>query len=152
MKTLDPAKTQKQVLGYLRERFGLTEAELGGFGLYMASKGRIYLGPRRTIDRPPAVSLGLLVARVSGTVKPSTNLLQSFGRHISRNLIILTREQAMSFARGSDLEVGEDALGGATDGYVLLKYGDAPLGCGLLRGRSVRNMLPKAKRLELRYL
>jgi NOL1/NOP2/fmu family ribosome biogenesis protein len=43
-------------------------------------------------------------------------------------------------------------MAGASDGYVLLVHRDQPLGCGLLRGDSIRNMLPKAKRLELKFI
>jgi NOL1/NOP2/fmu family ribosome biogenesis protein len=149
---LPPEKVVKMVEGYLGERFGITREDLSGFGMYLASKGRVYLGPEKAIDRPRIVTIGLLIARVSRSVKPSTNLLQLFGRRISRNRISLEREQAVAFARGDDLRCGQGQASSCTDGYVLLSYEGFPLGCGFLQGGAVKNLVPKAKRLGLKYL
>ena len=149
---LPPQKVLGMVTSYLDERFGIGKEGLEGFGLYLASKGRVYLGPKRAIDKPRIVTLGLLIARVSRSVKPSTNLFQLFGRRISRNYIELDRPQTVAFARGEDVRVAEAQAASCTEGYVLLRYKGFPLGCGFLQGGAVKNLVPKAKRLELRYL
>jgi NOL1/NOP2/fmu family ribosome biogenesis protein len=149
---LPPKELQRLVLTYLEERFGLESAHFDGFGLYLASKGRVYLGPKNLIGGPRIVTLGLLIARIGGAVKPSTNLLQLFGRKVTRNFIELTREEAISYAKGGDVALSDRHVTASTDGYILLRYQYLPLGCGLLKGKTVKNMLPKAKRLELRYL
>ncbi len=152
MEELPPKKVMGLVSGYLDERFGLGPEAFEGYGMYMASKGRVYLGPKALIERPKIVTLGLLIARVGGTVKPTTNLLQLFGKRVTKNRLVLSREQARSFARGEDvrLEAGDEE--GCAEGYVLIAYGGTPMGCGFLKGGVVKNMLPKAKRLELKYL
>ncbi|MDD5172354.1 MAG: hypothetical protein PHF60_04950 [Candidatus ainarchaeum sp.] len=147
-----PQETKGMVLDYLEERFGLSPETFKGFGLYMASKGRIYLGPVRAIGSPRIVCLGITIARLSGTVKPSTNLIQLFGRQMSRNIIRLEKEEAMAYARGDDLRLAPERLDRITPGYVALNYLDVPLGCGMLKDGSIRNMLPKAKRLELKFI
>lgn len=147
-----PHETKSMVLGYLEERFGLAPETFRGFGLYLASKGRVYLGPERAIGEPRVVSVGITIARLSGTVKPSTNLIQLFGRQMNRNIIQLEKEEAMAYAKGDDLTLPAERLGHVTPGYVALSYLDAPLGCGMLKDGVIRNMLPKAKRLELKFI
>ena len=140
------------VLAYLEERFGLGPAHFEGFGLYLASKGRVYLGPRVAISQPRVVTLGLLIARISRAVKPSTNLLQAFGAMVTKNYIELDRIQTISYAKGEDIRLSPESVKSASEGYILLRYSGIPLGCGLLNGQEVKNMLPKAKRLELHFL
>jgi len=147
-----PQEAKAMVLGYLEERFGLSPDEFKGFGLYMASKGRVYLGPERAIGSPRIVCVGVTIARLSGAVKPSTNLIQLFGRQMSRNMVALENKEALSYAKGEDLLLPAERLGHVTPGYVALTYLGIPLGCGLLKDGSIRNMLPKAKRLELRFI
>ena len=147
-----PKETRGMVLDYLEERFGLAPEAFKGFGLYMASKGRIYLGPAQAIGSPRIVCLGITIARLSGTVKPSTNLIQLFGRQMNRNIIQLEKEEAASYAKGNDITLPAERLGATTPGYVALNYLDAPLGCGMLKDGAIRNMLPKAKRLTLKFI
>ncbi|NYZ74274.1 hypothetical protein H0O00_03965 [Candidatus Micrarchaeota archaeon] len=147
-----PQETRSMVLDYLEERFGLAPETFRGFGLYLASKGRVYLGPERAIGEPRVVSVGITIARLSGTVKPSTNLIQLFGRQMTRNVIPLEKEEAVSYAKGEDIRLPAERLSHVTEGYVSLGYADVPLGCGMLKDGSIRNMLPKAKRLGLKFI
>ncbi len=147
--TISPEGVSEKVLSYFEERFGLGKGAFEGYGLYLASKGRVFLGPKRVPDMPKIATIGLLVARVSGTVKPSTNLLQALGGRITRSAVKLTKEQAAAFAKGTDIRLEAAQSAGVSDGYILLRYEGASLGCGLLQQGLVRNMLPKAKRLEI---
>ncbi len=140
---------REMVLGYLEDRFGIDRRHFSGFEFYLASKGRLFLGPKSIPGRLKPVSVGILVARIGKTVKPSTNLLQLFGRHASRSIVDLSREQALSYLKGEDLRVTDNKT---TDGYVLLNYLDFPLGCGMLKNSIIKNMLPKAKRIEAKFL
>lgn len=148
----EPPPTAADVLAYLELRFGLGRALFDDYGLYAASKGRIYLGPKKLVNHPRIATAGLLIGRASKTIKPSTNLLQLFGRHVKKNLIALGKEDAKAFMAGSDVGVAGGGQEGATDGYVLVKYLGFPLGCGLLQKGRVKNLLPKAKRLAVAYL
>jgi NOL1/NOP2/fmu family ribosome biogenesis protein len=150
--TVSPQDLSGRVFDYLEQRFGLARELFDGYGLYLASKGRIYIGPKRVPDMPKIATIGLLAARSGGTIKPSTNLLQAFGRHITRNLIDLTKEQALEYARGSDVKASAAQASGAHEGYVLMRYEGIPLGCGLLQLGTIKNMLPKAKRLSIRHI
>lgn len=140
---------REAVLGYLEERFGIGQQHFSGFGLYMGSKGRVFLGPKRIPGPATPVSVGILIARISGSVKPSTNLLQLFGRHATRNVMELSKDEAIRYLNGEDLRVSEKKV---TDGYVLLQYLEFPLGCGMLKKGVIKNMLPKAKRMQPKFL
>jgi len=143
------SKGQKDVFDYMEERFGMDRKLFSGFRLYRGVKGRVYMGSEAVPAEPKPISAGIVVARLHGSVKPSTNLIQLFGRHAKRNAIGLDKKQALAFIRGEDLEVEP---GEATDGYVILRYLGFSLGCGLLKGRDVKSMLPKARRLEVEFI
>lgn len=140
------------VLEYLEKRFGLDRSIFAEHSFYIASKGRIYLGPKHAIGSPRIVTLGLLIARADGSIKPTTNLLQIFGRSVTRNALNLEKGQAIAYAKGEDIKVDKTQHADVSDGYVLLKYGNHPLGCGLIKSGVIKNMLPKAKRLEIKFL
>jgi len=150
--TISPQDISGKIFEYLEERFGLERDLFKGYRMYLASKGRIYLGPRSFPDMPKIATIGLLIARVNGSVKPSTNLLQVMGHHVKKNDVELTREQAIAYANGQDIKLEPRQLSSLKDGYILLRYLSAPLGCGLLQLGGVKNMLPKAKRLALRFI
>jgi NOL1/NOP2/fmu family ribosome biogenesis protein len=141
-----------EILGYLEERFGIPASMFEGFGFYGASRGRIYLGPKSVLPRPEPVSVGILVARAGGALKPTTNLIQLFGRHATRNVVSLGRENALRYANGDDLTLAPGEKEDTTDGYVILSYLGSPMGCGRLAGDVVSNLLPKGKRLKLKFL
>ena len=151
-KPSDPAKLRDDTVSFFHSRFGLGKELFEGYGFNLGPKEKIYLGPKKVPGNPKIVSMGLLIARVSGSVKPTTNLLQLFGKQVTKNFIILPKEQVPSFLKGEDLQLDKSAIGHATDGYVLVRYLDYPLGCGFLKGKTMKNMLPKAKRLGLKYI
>ncbi|VVC02470.1 Ribosomal RNA small subunit methyltransferase F [Candidatus Bilamarchaeum dharawalense] len=146
----DPKKIQSEVLAYLYSRFGFDQKLFDNFGLYLGSKGKIYLGPKQLIKEPKIVTLGIMIARADGGIKPTTNLFQIFGKQITKNYIKISKEQAIVYVKGEDMNLGD--IQNASDGYVLIKYGDIPLGCGFLKGHALKNMMPKAKRIGLKYI
>ncbi|MBI4021390.1 MAG: hypothetical protein HY369_04040 [Candidatus Aenigmarchaeota archaeon] len=146
--TRAPTDGLKQaVLAYLEERFGLDPRLLTNLHWYAGAKGRVIVGPPALRE---AVTIGMAVARVQGSVKPTTQALQLLAASVKKNVVDLDRDQAAAFVRGRDLSL--DATPLATDGYVLVRYAGLPLGCAHLRGAQLRNMLPKARRLEVDFL
>jgi NOL1/NOP2/fmu family ribosome biogenesis protein len=139
-------------LEYLERRYGLAQDLLADFEFYASANGRVILGPKLIDPCLSPDTAGLLIARIGNTVKPSTNLLQIVGALFTKNFVALERENAVRYIKGLDLEVTATEIGETTEGYVLLKYLAFPLGCGLLQGSHIKNMLPKAKRLDVRFL
>jgi NOL1/NOP2/fmu family ribosome biogenesis protein len=147
-----PPRQQSLVIEYFEKRFGIERLLFNDFEFYVASKGRIYLGPKNLIDKPKPVTAGMLIARISRSIKPTTIFFQLFGKYVKRNLIALNKEKAHYFIQGEDLDLPVDELLDASDGYVLVTYRGFPLGCSLLKGNSLRNKIPKSKRLDLDFL
>jgi len=146
------SQDQKLVLNYLEERFGIKQQLFDGFSFYSASKGRIYLGPKNLIDKPKPVTGGILIARISRYIKPTTIFLQLFGKYVTKNIIKLNKERTVRFTKGENLGLSGNEIQDALNGYVLVTYLDFPLGCGLLKGNQVRNMIPRPKLLDLEFL
>lgn len=149
---VSPQDMSAAILRYLEDRFGLGPELFSPYRMYLASKGRVYMGPRCVPDMPRIATVGLLIARVNGSVKPSTNLLQAMGSHVKKNAVDLAREQAIAYAKGQDVVLSAGQMEGLKGGYVLMRHNSAPLGCGLLQLGRVKNMLPKAKRLDIRFI
>ncbi len=143
---------RRAILRYLEERFRITKSKLGEFELYDSGNGRINLGPKRSLEKPGMVSVGLLIARVERDIKPTTNLFQTLGYLVERNVVLLQKEQAIKFLKGEDLTLNETEVNESEKGYVLVRYGKSDLGCALLSGTLLRNMVPKSKILEIRHL
>ncbi|HJW97210.1 MAG TPA: hypothetical protein VJ485_03530 [archaeon] len=153
--------SQKDILDYFEERFGISKSLFKSFRIYADQKGRIFLCSKRLSAQSSAVSIGMHIARVGNDIKPSTNFLQLFGRHATKNHVSLTKEQAQAYVKGEDIELSaqdvssksaEPASVQVSDGYILLKYLDYPLACGMLKGKQVKNVLPKARRSNVEFL
>ncbi len=143
--------TREDVLNYLLDRFGIEKATLGNFSMFSTEKGKIFLGPKHILCSEFAVSIGLLCFRSDYAIKPTTNLLQIIGKNAKRNLVDLTKEQTQNYLCGNDLVLSLSQLSNCTDGYILLKYDGFSLGCGLLKKDQLKNTLPKAKRLDIKF-
>jgi len=143
---------KSQLFEYLESRFGILPPKFKDFEFYGASRGRIFLGPKHIISRPEPVSVGILAARTGNAIKPTTNLLQLFGRHASKNIVNLNKENIMKYAKGESLLLTEQEKNSSSNGYVIVSYSSVPVGCGYLKDDSLDSLLPKAKRLSLKYL
>ncbi len=152
---------QKDILRYFEERFGISKKLFADHKLYSDQKGRVFLGPKVAAAGDIAVFIGMQTARIengssklakptSMRIRPSTNFFQLFGKHATKNFISLSKEQAQAYAKGEDIELTQPT--GSTEGYVLLKYLDYPLGCGLLKNGNVKNVLPKERRMKVEFL
>jgi len=151
---IEPCSTRDRslTLYYLEKRFGISPEWFADFEFFASANGRIILGPKEIDSCLSPDTAGLLITRLGNTVKPTTNLLQLVGTLITKNFVALERENAVRYIKGLDLEVTSAEIGDTTEGYVLVKYLAFPLGCGLLKGTHIKNMLPKARRLDIRFL
>ncbi len=143
---------QEMVLNYFKERFGIQRQLFNGFSFYSASKGRIYIGPKNLIEKPKPVTGGILIARISRYIKPTTIFLQLFGKDVTKNTIRLNKEHTICYTQGEDLDLTGNEIQDASNGYILVTYLGFSLGCGLLKGNYVKNLIPKPKRLDLEFL
>ncbi len=146
------SKARDAMLEFLEKRFGMESSAFDGLELMENGKGRVFV-----MNRPAAVfalgnnvmSASLPFMRLGGSPKPTSVMLQAFGHLARGNCIELDARKAKEFMEGFDVSVEGH---GCSDGYVILRYEGRPLGCGLLKGNEVKNMLPKAKRMQVDFL
>jgi NOL1/NOP2/fmu family ribosome biogenesis protein len=141
-----------ELFDYLDKRFGIPSSVFDGFEFYSSTRGRISLGPKKVISRPEPISIGVLAFRAGGALKPTTNLFLIFGKHATKNIINLDRANASAYAQGNDVRLLAEDLADCTEGYVIVSYAGIPMGCGHLRDGLVNNLVPKSKRMKLKYL
>ena len=141
-----------ELLDYLEQRFGIPRSVFDGFEFFSSSRGRISIGPKTIISKPEPISVGMLAFRTRGALKPTTNLFLLFGRYAIRNVVKLGKSDASAYAQGNDIRLSGETTGDCTEGYVIVSYEGSPMGCGHLKDGLLTNLVPKAKRLRLKYL
>jgi NOL1/NOP2/fmu family ribosome biogenesis protein len=100
-------------------------------------------------DRLKPVRKGIRIARVfAHGVKPTTNAMQVFGRHATRNVVTLTAEQAEAFIHGETivLPAPETADPAIEDGYVIVRHAGFTLGVGLYKPGLLKSQVPLSRR------
>ncbi|MGV8085676.1 MAG: methyltransferase RsmF C-terminal domain-like protein [Candidatus Bilamarchaeum sp.] len=143
---------RKQVLDYLYDRFGIDSNTFSGLELYDCGNGRISLGPSVSISRPTMVSCGILIARIDAGIKPTSNLFHYLGHLVTKSVISLDLSKSKDFLQGLDIELDEPVILSQTTGYVLVRYENFNLGCAFLKGKTLRNQLPKSKQLGIKFM
>lgn len=141
-------KERRIMLNELKQRFGF-DKELFKKFKFIQYKDRVDV---ITSDFIPEMfvsfkveTAGMSFARISRDVKPTTNMIQTFGRHATKNVLSLDKEEMEKFVRGLDLF---NVDGNCANGYVIVKYKGHCLGCGLLNEGSLKNQVPKQRRIQ----
>ena len=141
-----------RVKEYYEIRFGIEPELFKDHVIYTGPRGRIFLGPETSFPLEFIDSCGILIARIQRTVKPTTNFLQLFGKHVKQNHIVLNKEQCINYCKGEDFILTNDSIGNATRGFVMVSYNNIPLGCALFKEQKLFNQLPSQNRIKLKYL
>ena len=148
MKQLPPEI--RKALAYLEERFGVSPGVFEGWALLVVGEDIWLTTPEAQEVEAPKIrrrGIRLLRAQKGGRWKLTTAGMQHLQRHITRNVVPVTAEQAEAFVRGEDLRLGEIPEG-CTPGQVAVAYGGEILGSGLLsRDGRVKNQIPSGRRL-----
>ncbi len=137
-------KTRRALLSFLETQFGIKKNTLKG-ELLEDQKGRIFLTTKYETNLK-TVSQGMYIAKQENTIRPSTNLIQSFYKHITKNKVQLTKEETIRFI------AGEDIMKEAPHGYQAVFYNDTPLGIAHAKNNRLKNMTPKGRRIKVEYL
>ena len=138
-----------EVFDTLSERFGFDKRIFYNFNYYKSSKGRIFIASKEISEIVKAikfVTLGFIFCRKNVSVKPSSNFIQIFGKAATKNFIDVNNTLAMQFILGYDLAAENTK---AEDGYVIIRYKNYSLGVGMLKENTIKNMLPKGKRMNI---
>lgn len=152
MITIAPSDTVSFTLDYLESRFGIDNSNFSSVKFYLGSRSRLYIINESVKVAQYALTAGLLVARVPKFVKPSTNFLQAFENSINKSKLHLDKTQTQKYISGGDLTLVANTNEIPTKGYVAVFYDTHCLGCGFLKDDTLRNVLPKEKHLNLKFL
>ena len=145
-------KEKEAVLEFLETRFGIEKSVFSGMEFLDNGKGRVFILGKTAAGfavKEKIACISLPFVRLEGKIKPTSVMIQSFGKHVKKNVLTLGKQEAKEFTEGFDLTIKNH---GCSDGYVILRYKDYSLGCGLLKGNNLKNMLPKAKRMPVEFL
>lgn len=98
-----------------------------------------------------AETAGIGFARPSKVLKPTTDILQLFGRHARKNVVELSKEKLKELMKEGEAEIeGKLTEKQGEKGYVLISYKKQILGCGFLKDGILESKIPKARRALLR--
>ncbi len=151
-------KTESErLLTDLEDMFGFSRSIWDGYDFLLGTKNRVFIVSKNllgVVNGLWSVTQGFLFARLEGSVKPSTNMIQVWGNLAKKNLIELDQEQAKKYMNGEDLELAKETIykNNLADGYVVVKHKNKSLGCGLLKDGNLKNQVPKGKRMNIELL
>ena len=130
-------------------RFGVPPEVFQGFQFIRRGAKVVWACPVDTEPGPHLLpeSVGMAISRMRGAyAKPTTNAILSFGPHATRNVVDLDDAQADAFVRRGIFAF--DAGDRADDGFVIVRYHGAPLGCGLYLDGRISSQLSKGRMLH----
>ncbi len=138
------SKEIKQVHNTLREQWGFT-GELN-YAFLKNSKDNLYIVTKDIVKvdwtKLRMTSVGMYFGEQHKGLRLSIEGSQLVGPLATKNVVDITREQAMLWLKGEDLDVAK-----GLHGYVLVRYENDYLGCGSVRDGVVMNFVPKIRRL-----
>ena len=142
--------TREAVLDFWDERYGIDPSAFADYSFWEKGSRKLWAF-RGAIDSPIAIeSLGITFLRTRQEHwKSTTDAVQRFGRHATRNVLTLSREAARRFVAGEDQAIEWDG----DWGYLIVAHDLAgerePLGVGLYLHGELRSQIPKGRRREL---
>ncbi len=125
---------------YLLDRFGIIlpdDVELEGEKSLRAMNSELK-------EFRASTPKGIPASRMKGKFpKPTTSFIQLFGNLAKKNTVEVSREDALHFLSGSDIE----KYSSCERGYVVVTHDNAVLGIGFFREGKIENMIPKGRRI-----
>lgn len=146
----------EQYLNPLVDKFGISLDIFQNFGfLINGVQEKIWISTKECmqadLNNIRVDTMGLLFARcgkLPNEFKPTTNIMQLFGKHATKNVLNLNDEQKIKFARGLDFEITQEQQQQVSDGFVIVKHLDDYYGVALLQGYRLKNQVPKTRRIK----
>ena len=145
------SKKKKELTKQLDERFGIPKESFNDYH-FIENEEKFWICSldTTTIDfkNLRTEGIGMLFARKGLTLKPTTNMIQLFGKFATKNIVELNEEQKTRFLSGLDIS---ELDANVDSGYVIVKYKENYLGCSLYKEGTLKNQIPKAKRIKKIY-
>jgi NOL1/NOP2/fmu family ribosome biogenesis protein len=132
------------IQGYLLDRFGITLEPSLSTKEAGAGKHIVYASSLDSSGARNEETRGIIIGKMNGAFKPSSDFLQSFGWMCTRNIIFVGMEDARAFCSGKEIGAGS---GWCSRGYVAISYNGVVLGCAFFDGEKALNMVPQHKKI-----
>ncbi|WP_435335064.1 DUF7122 family protein [Haloarchaeobius sp. TZWWS8] len=147
---VDGRATREAVVGWWEDRFGVPPETFADHTFYEKGKGKIWAFAGDVPDSISVEGVGMTFLRTRQEHwKPTTDAVQRFGRHATKNVVELDEDEARKFAAGEDQELDYDG----DWGYVIAAHELAgerePLGVGLFLYGELRSVVPKGRQRTL---
>jgi len=142
------AKMRKRILSHLRERFGIDWD--GDVVLLLDPSQRLYGAARDifgVVDKIPRIdTLGNYWGEWrDDEFRFSIEGAQLFGAKAAKNVLILSREEAVAFMQAK--KVAGESQPWVQDGFVIVRCGEDFIGCGRLAHGELVPFIAKNRRL-----
>lgn len=143
-------KEIKRIHHRLKERFGFDQKlDYGFLKSGRGREGRIWICPREVgqirLKDLHVETVGLYFCyREKTRLRLSIEGAQLIGKHVKKNVVKITEDQAEKWIRGFNLKV----KGKLTNGYVILKLEEDVIGCGKYRDGKILNIVRKSRRIK----
>jgi len=146
----DAPPSRKAVLAFFADRYGIPPEAFTEYTFWERGKGKLWCFQGDLVSPVGIEGLGMTLLRTRQEHwKPTTDGVQRFGRHATRNVIELDRPEAAAFVAGDDREIAWDG----DWGYLIVAHefvgGREPLGVGLYLHGELRSQVPKGRRRTL---
>lgn len=147
LKIMD-AREKKELFSKISDAYGISPDIFSDYE-FLEKPERIFIVSRASLSinlRNLSIEgLGLSFARISGSIKLTTNAIQLFGRYATKNILDLDTENALKYLRGLDISglPMKDLYG-----YVIVRSGKDYIGSGIYKDGYLKNQIPKQRRIK----
>ncbi|MFC6732115.1 hypothetical protein [Haladaptatus sp. DYSN1] len=147
---VDGRASREQVVSFWHDRYGVPKDVFDDFSIWEKGAGKIWIFGGDVASPIHIEGLGMKFLRTRQEHwKPTTNAAQRFGRHATKNVIVLDDEQADRFAHGNDVDYPD---WDGDWGYLIAAHELAgvtePIGVGLYLHGELRSVVPKGRQFD----
>ncbi len=139
---------RSKIIKEMNQRFGIDKKYFKEFS-FIKRSNKIWIVSKDVLEKNltklKIETVGILFGRYfkkQAKFKPTTNALQIFGKHATKNIVSLSKNEGKRYINGYDIEKELNI----ENGYVIVKYKRSVLGCGLYKDGFLKNQIPKSKR------
>jgi len=142
--------TREEVLDWWTDRYGIPRTVFEGYTFWEKGSGKLWAF-RGDLPSPIVIEgLGITFLRTrQDHWKPTTNAVQRFGGHATRNVCSLDEAEARRFVAGEDQELEWDGDWGYLIVAHELSSTTEPIGVGLYLYGELRSQVPKGRRRDV---
>jgi len=143
--------TREEVVAWWTDRYGVPVEVFEGYTFWEKGSGKLWAF-RGEAPSPIAIEgLGITFLRTRRDHwKPTTDAVQRFGHHATRNVCHVSEAEAKRFVAGEDQDIAWEG----DWGYLIVAHELAgvvePIGVGLYLYNELRSQVPKGRRRDLK--